>query len=316
MATRLGGGDGTGGVSINIELDTADALRELDNLEKRVKNIVSEGASEPSQYSPATTGGPSKPPPSPATPNQVKPGVIINRRRIPTHPPNAANSGLPHRLPTGGAVRGGGRPGTQQQGGGGNPAQNVGGNAPIGNAPGNVVGGGGLQAYFANYLARQLGITGAGNPLSSAAGMIKKLSNSPVVQGLVGGAAVYGATRTIATGAPLALEVGKGLAGLPSDSPLTKSVEIQLENLRNSFSYLESYVKSIVTGIGKTYEMDVAVARVTGRVPNITLGYGIYREAAMQEDMLEKKFTEFKDKEVAHAVGRSMEDLFKNGINK
>ncbi len=168
----------------------------------------------------------------------------------------------------------------------------------------------GLKERAINAFANKLQ---ASTPVSGALG---KVSQAAGVSELGAVAAVYGAIRTVALGAPMAASVGKGLAGLPDNSPLTKSIDIQLENLRNSVAYLESYVKSIVTGVGKTYEMSTAMARVNGRVPNIQLGYGIYREAEMEEDMLRKKFDEFKDKEVAQAVGISITDLFKNGINK
>lgn len=151
-------------------------------------------------------------------------------------------------------------------------------------------------------------------PVSGALGKISAAAK--LTESAAEIAAVYAAARTIALGAPLAMEVGKGLAGVPVNSPLTAPIEQQLENLRNSFAYLESYVKSIATGATRTYDMATATARVTGKVPNLQISYGIYREAEMQEDMLTKKFTEFKDKEVAQAVGISMADLFKNGINR
>jgi hypothetical protein len=62
--------------------------------------------------------------------------------------------------------------------------------------------------------------------------------------------------------------------------------------------------------------MATAMARVNGKVPNLTIGYGIYREADLQEDMLQKKFEEFKQREVVEAVATSMVDFFKGGINR
>lgn len=127
---------------------------------------------------------------------------------------------------------------------------------------------------------------------------------------------LYAGVRAVALNAPMALEAGRAFVGLSSKDPNFIAVSQQLENLRNSVSYMESYVKSAITGLGKTYDMATAMARVNGKVPNIVVGYGIYKEADMQEDMLKKKFDEFKAKEVAEAVGVSMSEMFREGWNK
>jgi hypothetical protein len=158
-------------------------------------------------------------------------------------------------------------------------------------------------------------------PVSGVFGKIESLASrfptaTALAQGAGAAGVLYGAVRTIAMNAPLALEAGRAAVGLSSNDPLFKAVQDQLGNLRNSVNYLESYVKSAVTGIGKTYDMATAMARVNGKVPNLTIGYGIYREADLQEDMLQKKFDEFKQREVAEAVATSMVDFFKGGINR
>jgi hypothetical protein len=162
---------------------------------------------------------------------------------------------------------------------------------------------------------------GGSNPVSGTlgkfAGVASKLSgSSTLAEGAIGAASIYGAVRTIALNAPLALEAGRAFSGLSPNDPLFKAVNTELTNLRNSVNYMESYVKSAVTGIGKTYDMATAMARVNGKVPNIQIGYGIYREADLEEDMLQKIFEEFKQREVAAAVGVSMAELFKNGMNR
>ena len=155
-------------------------------------------------------------------------------------------------------------------------------------------------------------------PASGVLGKISMLAGrtSQIAKGAAGGAAVYAATRTIAMGSPLALEAGRAAVGLSPDDPLFKAVQGQLDNLKNSVNYVESYVKSVVTGATKTYDMATAMARVNGRLPNIQIGYGIYREAEMQEDMLKKKFEHFKQMEVATGVGNSMAEMFRGGLNR
>jgi hypothetical protein len=134
--------------------------------------------------------------------------------------------------------------------------------------------------------------------------------------GLKFAGSLYAAISATSKAAPIVLEAGRALAGLSPNDPNFKAVAQQLENLRNSVTYLESYVKSAVTGIGKTYDMATAISRVHGKVPNLSVGYGIYKEADMQEDMLNKKFSEFKAKEVANAVGVSISEMFEGGLNR
>jgi hypothetical protein len=158
-------------------------------------------------------------------------------------------------------------------------------------------------------------------PVSGVFGKIESLASrfptaTAIAQGAGAAGALYGAVRSIAMNAPLALEAGRVAANLSPNDPLFKAVQDQLGNLRNSVNYLESYVKSAITGIGKTYDMATAMARVNGKMPNLTIGYGIYREADLQEDMLQKKFEEFKQREVVEAVATSMVDFFKGGINR
>jgi len=158
-------------------------------------------------------------------------------------------------------------------------------------------------------------------PVSGVVGKLRGLAAgsatlAPLARGAAGAAALYAGTRAVAMGAPLALEAGRAFAGLSPDDPLFKAVQAQLDNLKNSFNYIESYVKSAITGVGKTYDMATAMARVNGKVPNIQIGYGIYKDADMQEDMLRKKFEHFKSMEVATAVGNSMAEMFKGGLNR
>lgn len=147
------------------------------------------------------------------------------------------------------------------------------------------------------------------NPGAKAVGLIEGFLSLPATKA----AAAYAVASTVAKAAPIALEAIKGFNG--GDTAASSALAKQFEELRSAFVYLESYVKSFVTGIGKTVDMSAAMARVNGKVPNITIGYGIYREAEFQEDTLRKKFDEFKHKEVAAAVGESMAELFKGGIN-
>lgn len=154
----------------------------------------------------------------------------------------------------------------------------------------------------------------------SVSGVVEGALAKAVGEGLPGAlkaaGGIYAGVRTVALNAPLALEAGRAFVGLSAKDPNFIAVSKQLENLRNSVSYMESYVKSAVTGIGKTYDMATAMARVHGKVPNVQIGYGIYKEADMQEDMLNKKFEEFRAKEVAEAVGVSMSEMFKGGWNR
>lgn len=158
-------------------------------------------------------------------------------------------------------------------------------------------------------------------PVSGVFGKIDSLaSRFPTTAALGkaagGAAAIYGAVRTVAMNAPLALEAGRAAVGLSDKDPNFQAVQAQLGHLQNSVNYLESYVKSAVTGIGKTYDMATAMARVHGKVPNIQIGYGIYKEADLQEDMLKRKFESFQKLELAEAVGNSMLEFFKGGINR
>lgn len=157
-------------------------------------------------------------------------------------------------------------------------------------------------------------VSGVLNKIGSIASKVP--SAAALAEGAVTAGALYGAVRTVALGAPLALEAGRSFVGLSKDDPNFAAVSRELENLRSTVSYLESYIKSAITGIGKTYDMATAMARVNGKLPNIQIGYGIYKEADMEEDLLNKKFEEFKQLEVANAVGVSMSELFKNGMNK
>lgn len=154
----------------------------------------------------------------------------------------------------------------------------------------------------------------------SVSGMMEGTLAKAVGEGLPGAlkaaGGIYAGVRTVALNAPLALEAGRAFVGLSAKDPNFIAVSQQLENLRNSVNYMESYIKSAVTGLGKTYDMATAMARVNGKVPNIVVGYGIYKEADMQEDMLHKKFEAFKSQEVAEAVGTSMSEMFREGWNK
>lgn len=154
----------------------------------------------------------------------------------------------------------------------------------------------------------------------SVSGVVEGALAKAVGEGLPGAlkaaGGIYAGVRTVALNAPLALEAGRAFVGLSAKDPNFIAVSQQLENLRNSVSYMESYIKSAVTGLGKTYDIATAMARVRGKVPNVQIGYGIYKEADMQEDMLSKKFEEFRAKEVAEAVGVSMSEMFKGGWNK
>lgn len=182
--------------------------------------------------------------------------------------------------------------------------------------------GGGPQVKPASSITGNLAQAIQGSsPVSGVFGKAASIASkfpaaAALAEGVAGAASVYGAVRTVALNAPLALEAGRAFVGLSAKDPNFVAVSQQLENFRNSISYLESYVKSAVTGIGKTVDMATAMARVHGKVPNIQIGYGIYKEADMQEDMLNKKFEEFRAKEVAEAVGVSMSEMFKGGWNK
>jgi hypothetical protein len=116
----------------------------------------------------------------------------------------------------------------------------------------------------------------------------------------------------VAMATPNALAIGLASNPITSDWSITR----QIESLRNSVTYIESYVKTALDAVHKTMDMSTAMARVNGKVPNITIGYGIYRQAELQEDQLKRKMDEFKQKEVAAAVGESMREIFKGGINK
>lgn len=157
-------------------------------------------------------------------------------------------------------------------------------------------------------------VSGVLGKVGSAAAKVD--STGAIAEGAAGAAAIYGAARTVAMNAPLALEAGRAAVGLSTNDPALKMVQDQLIALQNSFNYIESYVKSAITGLGKTYDMATAQARVNGKMPNILTLYSTYKEADMQEDMLKKKFDYFKDQEVAAAVGLSMGEYFRDGMNR
>lgn len=158
------------------------------------------------------------------------------------------------------------------------------------------------------------------NRANSFSGIVNAAATKAVGEGfggamkLAGG--LYAGISAVAKNAPLALEAGRAAVGLSSKDPNYSAVQAQLGNLQNAVNYLESYLKSAVTGIGKTYDMATAMARVHGKVPNIQIGYGIYKEADLQEDMLKRKFESFQKLELAEAVGNSMLEFFKGGINR
>lgn len=153
--------------------------------------------------------------------------------------------------------------------------------------------------------------------LGKVAGIASKFSAAgAIAEGALGAAALYAGARATTSAASIAANIAEGAFPNIADSPAFKVMQDQLNNLRNSFNYIESYVKSIVTGATKTYDMSVALARVNGRLPNIITGFGVYREAEMQEDMLKKKFQYFQDREFNQALGASMAELFKDGVNR
>lgn len=160
----------------------------------------------------------------------------------------------------------------------------------------------------------------AANKANTISGKLSTMSDSMVGDTLPAAAklaaGLYAGASAISKAAPLLMEVGRSAVNLSTNDPNFKILQDHMNSLQNSFNYIESYVKSAVTGLGKTYDMATAVSRVTGKVPNLLNAYGLYKEADMQEDMLSKRFEFFKSREVAEAVGRSMSELFKEGINR
>lgn len=143
-------------------------------------------------------------------------------------------------------------------------------------------------------------------------------SSMPGTLKVAGAAALgYAAASTAAKVSPLALEAVR--AALPealANSAFAKFVEGALEDLRNGFTTLESGVKSIFTGGAKTADLAAASLRVTGQMPNLAYYYDQNVKSDTQESRLEKKFSEYKQKEVAAGVGKALGDLMRGSFSR
>lgn len=130
-------------------------------------------------------------------------------------------------------------------------------------------------------------------------------------------AAGYLAASTAAKISPIALEAIR--AALPAEignNPLFRGLETGLEALRNAFTTLESGVKAIFTATGKTADLAGASLRLTGQMPALAPIFDENMKADTQESRLEKKFAEYKQKEVAAGVGESLAKIVKESLSR
>jgi hypothetical protein len=114
----------------------------------------------------------------------------------------------------------------------------------------------------------------------------------------------------------LAPSVASGLSAALGNPGGSQSVIGELDKLRSSIQFIESYITSIASATSKTYQTAEAVAYVTGRVPNIGLTFQYERKAELYEDQLNKRLGNFKTDNLAASVGASIAEMTRQGLNK
>jgi len=142
--------------------------------------------------------------------------------------------------------------------------------------------------------------------IGNAANVIKDAAAPILATG-----AAYLAASTALKAAPV---VATGAAALAGVTP--KALLDQLDFVRSRVQYLESFVTSLISGFSKTHEVAEAQAYITGEIPNLGLVYQYQRKSELYEDQLNKRLGNFKSDNLAGAVGRSLHEMMKQGMNK
>jgi len=118
-------------------------------------------------------------------------------------------------------------------------------------------------------------------------------------------AAGYAAVSGGAQFSPAAIEFLREALGMPEGmGPVMEAVE----GLRNAFATFESGVTGTVAGIKEAIGMSAVGARLTGTAPSPGLWADESATSHQMERMLEKKFNDFKRREVAGGMGRALRE--------
>lgn len=157
------------------------------------------------------------------------------------------------------------------------------------------------------------GSTPVSGVLGKVAGLAAKYPTAATLaEGATGAAAIYAGVKAAAGLGGRALAAIEGASPGAATSEAFKAVAKQITGLQSSIEYMEAKLSSYITGIGKTIDMETAMARVNGRAPNALSVYGVLQGVDEQEGKLNKAMERFKANEFWRAVG----DSFREGWNK
>lgn len=173
-----------------------------------------------------------------------------------------------------------------------------------------------LMGRAERFLGARRGLVGRGaQTLGGAFGRagLGAAARGAGVAGLAYAAAAVGA-RVV----PLGLRAGLEATGL-AGTGLGDAGEALMEEIRQKFSFLENMIKGAYQAGKDTAAFGLGAARITGEAPSLeTMGevYNMTWKQRTVEGELKDKFNQFKRLEVAGALGTTLNRVFGDGANR
>jgi hypothetical protein len=179
-----------------------------------------------------------------------------------------------------------------------------------GAAGGGSGGGASTQPPSGQSAALKLGQLAAGRtPIGALAGGTARAIGGLLPQAAVGAAKFAGAAAlgygAVSFAAQKAPEIAFALQRIAGLEEKLQGFQLGLESIRRGFSTFESGITTLPKAVGETKDLVETAFRIGGKLPSTATLFRQTHVAAVYESELEKKFNQFKNKEVFAGAGEA-----------